>query len=334
MVESYQRLGDKAILDQIITGNLGLVGRIVAGFPMFDQEELFQEGVVGLIHGINNFDLNVTTRFSTFAYRTIRGTILTFINRKNPAIRHPEGGMVPCESLDEPISERSNIPKIELLLCKRSTPEQNTIDRDIFRKIRGIIQNLEQPQRQVVIRYYFDEITVEDIAGEMGLEAHQVVYIRGKGLAAIRKGLHAKTKKEKVIIVAKTVEKSAPPEKKEPTKPKTGDNAPNQPGHRLLGGVISGKVAGKKRILFRGHGIKKFLVKGYSLITGEGDIVFTSSALDAIKSRLRPGHKCVINIEGELRGRNLLRLIIQTSITLNVDKKNIVLEIHNKKKNP
>ena len=66
----YQR-----ILDQLVTHNFGLVNKIVNKFPLKNAtctfEDLFQEGVAGLIHGIEKFDPSRGYRMSTYVYNWI-----------------------------------------------------------------------------------------------------------------------------------------------------------------------------------------------------------------------------------------------------------------------
>ena len=56
-------------LDKLVTHNLGLVNKIVNKFPLRNAsctfEDLFQEGVAGLIHGIRKFDPARGYRLST-----------------------------------------------------------------------------------------------------------------------------------------------------------------------------------------------------------------------------------------------------------------------------
>lgn len=72
---------DKDALDEMISGNLGLVHSIVRRFEHrgCDREELFQTGCIGLIKAIKNFDLSLQLAFSTYAVPMIMGEIRRFL---------------------------------------------------------------------------------------------------------------------------------------------------------------------------------------------------------------------------------------------------------------
>ena len=73
--------GDKDALDEMISGNLGLVHSIVRRFEHrgCDREELFQTGCIGLIKAIKYFDLSLQLAFSTYAVPMIMGEIRRFL---------------------------------------------------------------------------------------------------------------------------------------------------------------------------------------------------------------------------------------------------------------
>lgn len=73
--------GDKDALDELISGNLGLVHSIVRRFEHrgCDREELFQTGCIGLLKAIWHFDLSLQLAFSTYAVPMIMGEIRRFL---------------------------------------------------------------------------------------------------------------------------------------------------------------------------------------------------------------------------------------------------------------
>lgn len=73
--------GDKAVREQLVSENLGLVWSIVRRFENrgHDREELFQIGSIGLLKAIDKFDTNFDVRFSTYAVPVISGEIKRFL---------------------------------------------------------------------------------------------------------------------------------------------------------------------------------------------------------------------------------------------------------------
>ena len=80
--------GDKAAREQYIEGNLRLVLSIIKRFSNSNEnvDDLFQIGCIGLIKAIDNFDINLGVRFSTYAVPMIVGEIRRFL-RDNSALR-------------------------------------------------------------------------------------------------------------------------------------------------------------------------------------------------------------------------------------------------------
>ncbi len=80
--------GDEDAKQQFIYGNMRLVLSVVQRFSnrKENMDDLFQVGCVGLIKAIDNFDINLNVKFSTYAVPMIIGEIRRFL-RDNSAIR-------------------------------------------------------------------------------------------------------------------------------------------------------------------------------------------------------------------------------------------------------
>lgn len=61
--------GDMKAREELINGNLRLVLSVIQRFTGRGEnpDDLFQVGVIGLIKAIDNFDLSLNVRFSTYA---------------------------------------------------------------------------------------------------------------------------------------------------------------------------------------------------------------------------------------------------------------------------
>ena len=73
--------GDMQARDRLIEGNLRLVLSVVQRFANRGEnmDDLFQVGVIGLIKAIDNFNLDLDVRFSTYAVPMIMGEIKRFL---------------------------------------------------------------------------------------------------------------------------------------------------------------------------------------------------------------------------------------------------------------
>ncbi len=78
--------GDKSAREQLINGNLRLVLSVLQRFVSRGEsaDDLFQVGVVGLIKAIDNFDINLDVRFSTYAVPMILGELRRYMRDYQP----------------------------------------------------------------------------------------------------------------------------------------------------------------------------------------------------------------------------------------------------------
>ena len=78
--------GDKAARSELINGNLRLVLSVLQRFSAGKEnpDDLFQVGVVGLIKAIDNFDVGLNVRFSTYAVPMILGEIKRYMRDFRP----------------------------------------------------------------------------------------------------------------------------------------------------------------------------------------------------------------------------------------------------------
>lgn len=80
------RAGDSNARDALIKGNLRLVLSVIQRFSNRGEsmDDLFQVGVIGLIKAIDNFNLDLDVRFSTYAVPMIIGEVRRFLRDDNP----------------------------------------------------------------------------------------------------------------------------------------------------------------------------------------------------------------------------------------------------------
>ena len=85
---SYKRL-----LDELVLANVGLVHKVVHRFPIKNSncsyDDLYQEGVGGLIHGIQKFDCTRGYRLSTYCFRWIQAYVQRYFQNQGKTIRLP-----------------------------------------------------------------------------------------------------------------------------------------------------------------------------------------------------------------------------------------------------
>lgn len=80
--------GDTSAKEELVNGNLKLVLSILGKYSnsKYNMDDLFQVGVIGLIKAIDNFNISLNLRLSTYAVPLIIGEIKRYI-RDNTEIR-------------------------------------------------------------------------------------------------------------------------------------------------------------------------------------------------------------------------------------------------------
>ncbi|MBO5315392.1 MAG: RNA polymerase sporulation sigma factor SigG [Clostridia bacterium] len=86
------RDGDREARDALVMGNLKLVLSVIGKFNPKQEtlDDLFQVGVIGLIKAIDNFNLELDVKFSTYAVPMIIGEVRRY-QRDNNSVRVSRG---------------------------------------------------------------------------------------------------------------------------------------------------------------------------------------------------------------------------------------------------
>ena len=78
--------GDDGARRELIQGNLRLVLSVIQRFHNRGEsmDDLFQVGCIGLMKGLDNFDLSLDVRLSTYCVPMIIGEIRRYLRDNNP----------------------------------------------------------------------------------------------------------------------------------------------------------------------------------------------------------------------------------------------------------
>lgn len=130
------RQGDKKAREELIKGNLRLVLSVLQKFSNRNEcaDDLFQVGVVGLIKAIDNFDINLNVRFSTYAVPMIGGEIRRYLRDYQP--------MRVSRSLRD-LAYKAMQAREKLLNQKQSEPTVDEIAAAIGEKRSDVVTALE-----------------------------------------------------------------------------------------------------------------------------------------------------------------------------------------------
>ena len=93
LVKMVQADNHEYAMNKLVRHNTGLVHKMVNRFPMKNctcsYDDLYQEGLLGLIHGIRKFDVTRGVRLSTYVYRWIQAFVKRFYFNHYRTVRLP-----------------------------------------------------------------------------------------------------------------------------------------------------------------------------------------------------------------------------------------------------
>ena len=191
--------------------------------PPLSFEDLVSAGTIGLVKAARDYDPSHQAEFKTYAYIRIRGAILdelrswSFVpeNAKKQiqkALRTSaeitgQTGIMPC---DEELAEKLGITTDELYQTFENaraqhflsidsfadgfgalasvgtmSPDQNVEQNELVNKLADAIQQLSQRQRQVILLYYQQQLTMKQIAEVLEITEPRVSQLHAGALFSL-----------------------------------------------------------------------------------------------------------------------------------------------------
>ena len=124
--------GDKRAREELINGNLRLVLSVIQRFTSRGEniDDLFQVGCIGLIKAIDNFDISLNLRFSTYGVPMIIGEIRRYLRDYNPirvsrSIR--DTAYHAMQIKEQIINETQKEPTVEEIAEKLGVKRENVV---------------------------------------------------------------------------------------------------------------------------------------------------------------------------------------------------------------
>lgn len=90
LLEKAQK-GDKQAKEKLITSNISLVGymlNVLGVGGLAEEEDLFEEGLFGLIKAIDCYKTEKQSRFASYACKAIKSYVLRFLGKENQTLYH------------------------------------------------------------------------------------------------------------------------------------------------------------------------------------------------------------------------------------------------------
>lgn len=222
------RDGDKTAREQLITGNLKLILSVIRRFSARGEnpDDLFQVGCIGLIKAIDNFDITLDVRFSTYAVPMIIGEIRRYL-RDNNSVRVSRSlkdiaykAMQVKENLTakfnkeptiEQIAKEMECKKEDIVLALEAIVEPVSLYEPVYSDggdtiyvldqvgdknddenwideilFKQSMKNLPKRERDIIKLRFFDGKTQMEVANEIGISQAQVSRLEKGALKRIK----------------------------------------------------------------------------------------------------------------------------------------------------
>lgn len=223
--------GTTNLKEDLIMYNLRLVLSIVQRFDIkeFNIDDVFQVGIIGLIKSIDNFDINIGVKFSTYAVPMIIGEIKRFL-RDNTSLKITRSlrdiaykalqakqellNLTNNEPRLEEIAEHINTPLKEVACAMEAICDPISIYESAFRDnddsieiidqlkdvsfeeswidkslLYDAINHLDAREKEILIMRYFIGKTQMEISNEIGISQAQVSRLEKNALKAIKESV-------------------------------------------------------------------------------------------------------------------------------------------------
>ena len=221
--------GDRTAREKLINGNLRLVLSVIQRFTNRGEnlDDLFQVGCIGLMKSIDNFDISLDVRFSTYAVPMIIGEIRRYL-RDNNSIRVSRSlkdtayramqikEKLTNQSLNEPtieeISKEMGMEKHEVVLALEAIVDPVSLYEPVYSdggdtiyvmdqigdKSDGInwldelsmkeaITHLNDREKKILSLRFFQGKTQVEVAKEIGISQAQVSRLEKCALTKVKK---------------------------------------------------------------------------------------------------------------------------------------------------
>ena len=182
--------GDEEARNVLIERNLRLVAHVAKKYSStnVDSDDLISIGTIGLIKGINSYDLSRNFKLATYVARCIENEILMYLRRLSRSKQEV--------SFDEPLN--TDWEGNELLLSDVMGTDADTVysdveggvERELLKKSLSRLSLREQ--KIMRMRFGLDggeEMTQKDVADKLGISQSYISRLEKKIIAKLKKDI-------------------------------------------------------------------------------------------------------------------------------------------------
>lgn len=163
LIESYQPLVFKAVMQLKVNDNV---------------MDIVQEGTVGLIEAVENYNHERSVAFSLYALHRIRGRMLNFLQK--------EGG-VELTYIDKPMYNGDNVTTLGENIIDLAPTVSNQVEQSfLVDQLNHAIQRLPEKEQLVLQSVYMKDQDVKEVAESLDLSTTHIYRLQKRGIKRIR----------------------------------------------------------------------------------------------------------------------------------------------------
>lgn len=201
-----------------------LIYKMISKYKNFDQEDLYQVAMLGLMNAKRNYKPDENTKFSTYAYYYILGEINTYIKASNPvkisqdllrlkgSLTHAKEVMtqrlrreptieelsvfleVPMDKIEEAMIATSAVESLDYTYddendLYNSFGQQETQMTEDFLDLKNAVQNLPKEEQALIVARYYEGLTQQETSETLGMSQVQVSRKESKILQKLKTSL-------------------------------------------------------------------------------------------------------------------------------------------------
>lgn len=186
-----------------------LIYKMISKYKNFDQEDLYQVAMLGLMNAKRNYNPDENTKFSTYAYYYILGEINTYIKASNPvkisqdllrlkgSLIHAKETMtqrlrreptieelsvfleVPMDKIEEAMIATSAVESLDYTYddendLYNSFGQPETQMTEDFLDLKNAVQNLPKEEQALIVARYYEGLTQQETSETLGMSQVQV----------------------------------------------------------------------------------------------------------------------------------------------------------------
>ena len=185
--------GDSRALNRLVEANLRFVVSIARQYQGkgLSMEDLVSEGNIGLMKAASRYDATRGLRFVNYAVVHIRRQIEKALKAESAEQRVESRPGGETRSVDAPLGAKSNMSLLSVLADSNAPMADTRVyNSAVERAVEHALTSLDDRESRVVNAYYGigqENLTLAEIADEMGLRRERVRQIRDRALRRMKK---------------------------------------------------------------------------------------------------------------------------------------------------